>query len=216
MNTSINKRGPARPTIMSAADVSTLTDRELVVLSQEGCSAALNALLKRHKKTVSRILGQLAPDWRDRADDMAQEIYIRMWKNIGLLRNPQALNSWIRQITTNLFYDELRKRPRTLLTISMDESTNNEGEPTAARDIADPKPTPEQIADRRELASTVHTAISQLPERYRTAVVLREVHDMTYEEIAIHTGSELGTVKSRICRGRAIVQTAIALYMQAA
>src|SRR5579883_577782 len=92
-------------------------DPELIVLCQRKDSRAFQELIKRHQRTVYALLYRLAPDWNDTAD-LAQEVFIRMWRSIANLRNPGAFRSWLSQIVTNLFYDELRKRPRQLPTIS--------------------------------------------------------------------------------------------------
>ena len=112
-------------------------DAELILLCQQKDSRAFEELIKRHQRTVYALLYRLAPDWNDTAD-LAQEVFIRMWRSIGNLRNPGAFRSWLSQIVTNLFYDELRKRPRQLPTISMDEGLDSyEGSDATTRDIRD-------------------------------------------------------------------------------
>src|SRR5437870_2145727 len=118
-------------------------DRDLVLACQRREPAAFEELVKRHQRTVYALLYQLAPDWHD-TSDLAQEVFIRIWRSINNLRNPASFRSWLTQIVTNLFYDELRKRPRRLPTISMDESLDDEGDgPT--RDIADTTAQPDDI-----------------------------------------------------------------------
>src|SRR5271167_1303548 len=119
------------------------TDRELVLACQRREPAAFEELVKRHQRTVYALLYQLAPDWNDTAD-LAQEVFIRIWRSISNLRNPSAFRSWLTQIITNLFYDELRKRPRRLPTISMDESDDEAGN-SSTRDIADTSAQPDDI-----------------------------------------------------------------------
>ena len=86
-----------------------MSDAALVIACQARNKCAFEALIKRYRRTIYGLLYQLAPDWRDTAD-LAQEVYIRMWRSIATLRNVSAFKSWLHQLVTNLFYDELRKR----------------------------------------------------------------------------------------------------------
>jgi RNA polymerase sigma-70 factor (ECF subfamily) len=192
------------------------TDAELIVLCQKKDSRAFEELIKRHQRTVYALLYRLAPDWNDTAD-LAQEVFIRMWRSIGNLRNPSAFRSWLSQIVTNLFYDELRKRPRQLPTISMDEPLDNEeGNDATTRDIRDRAAGPDELCQRNELTEIVRQAMTRLPEQFRTAIILREFEGLSYEEIALITHTEIGTVKSRIARARAKIQEMVSPYLKAA
>lgn len=195
------------------ARLSEIEDFELVRLAQNGDQRAFDVLIRRHQRTVSGQLFRLAPDWDNHAD-LAQEVFIRMWRSIGNLKNPRALKSWMTRITQHLFYDELRKRPRQLRVLSMDEPMgfDDENENTT-RDIEDKSAGPEELLQRQELTEIVHGAMQGLPENFRTAIVLREVEQLSYEEIATITDSEIGTVKSRIARARSKVQQIVGPYV---
>lgn len=192
------------------------SDRDLVIACQRREPAAFEEIVKRHQRTVYALLYQLAPDWQDTAD-LAQEVFIRIWRNIGSLRNPSSFRSWLTQIVTNLFYDELRKRPRRLPTVSMDESldADDSGE-GSTRDIADTSAPPDDIVLNREMSEVIRQAMARLPEQFRTAIVLREMEGLSYEEIAILTKTEMGTVKSRIARARAKLQELLKPYLESA
>ncbi len=194
------------------------SESELVLACQRKDPVAFEELIKRHQRSVYNLLYQLAPDWNTTAD-LAQEVFIRVWKSIDTLRNPKAFRSWLNQITTNLFYDELRKRPKQLPTVSMDEPWDYEdNEECPTRDIADLSALPDECYQRKELSIAIREAMLQLPGHFRTAIVLRELQGLSYEEIAAVTHSEMGTVKSRIARARSKVQQMLAPYvdMQAA
>lgn len=189
------------------------SDRDLILACQRREPLAFEELVKRHQRTVYTLLYQLAPDWTDTAD-LAQEVFIRVWRSVGNLRNPSSFRSWLAQIVTNLFYDELRKRPRRLPTVSMDETLSGEdGEEGPSRDIADSAPSPDETILRREVSDAIRQAMVKLPEQFRTAIVLREVEGLSYEEIAILTKTEMGTVKSRIARARSKLQELLKPYL---
>ncbi len=187
-------------------------ERDLVIACQRRDQGAFEELVKRNQRMVYCLLYQLAPDWNDTAD-LAQEVFIRIWRSINNLRNPASFRSWLIQIVTHLFYDELRKRPRRLPTISMDETVDEE---SSTRDMVDTSAQPEEIVIGREMSDVIRGAMTSLPEQFRTAIVLREVEGLSYEEIAALTRTEMGTVKSRIARGRSRLQELLKPYLQGA
>lgn len=188
------------------------SDRDLVLACQKREPQAFEELVKRHQRTVFSLLYQLAPDWEDTAD-LAQEVFIRVWRSINNLRNPASFRSWLTQIVTNLFYDELRKRPRKLPTVSMDDSADEDNIEGATRDIPDTSLMPDEKALNKEVTEVIRQAMLRLPEQFRTAIVLREVEGLSYEEIAVITQTEMGTVKSRIARARTKLQEMLKPYL---
>lgn len=216
MNTVLNTYNP--PSLRLVPDrqqFEKMNDEELIAACQRKDKKAFEALVKRYQRTVYGLLYQLAPEWHD-TSDLAQEIFIRVWRSIGTLRNARAFKSWLHQLVTNLFYDELRKRPKTAH-VSLDEAPRSEdGEENQTRDIADLTSMPDELTQRRELSEAIHGAIVKLPEQFRTAIVLRELDGLSYEEIAGLTNSEIGTVKSRIARARCKVQYMLQDYAKLA
>ena len=189
-------------------------DEALVIACQAGNRDAMESLVKKHQRSVASLLYQLAPDWGD-TSDLAQEVFIRVYRGIHSLRNPKTFRSWLNQIVVNLFYDELRRRPRRLPTISIDapiESDN--GESDLVREIPDPSLKPDEQSLVQELDHVIKKAMAQLPEQFRTAIVLRELQGLSYEEIAVSIGCELGTVKSRIARARGRLQEVLSPYLE--
>lgn len=190
------------------------SDRDLVLACQKRDAAAFEELVKRHQRTVYGLLYQLAPEWND-TSDLAQEVFIRIWRSVNNLRNPSSFRSWLTQIVTNLFYDELRKRPRRLPTVSMDEGIDDgeDGEHSGTKDIPDSSALPDEKLLNRELSEVIRESMAKLPEQFRTAIVLREIEGLSYEEIAILTKTEMGTVKSRIARARLKLQEMLQPYL---
>ncbi|HEY9677814.1 MAG TPA: sigma-70 family RNA polymerase sigma factor [Drouetiella sp.] len=193
-------------TIVRGNSYQKMEDSELVLLCQKKDKAAFDALMNRHQRNVHAMLYKMAPDWNDTAD-LAQEAFIRIWRGIDKLQNPKAFKSWMGQIVTNLFYDELRKRPRQTIIMSLDAPMggDEEGE-SPTRDIPDSAAGPEELYDRQSTRKAVEDAIATLPRQFRTAIILREVNDLPYDEIAAITQTDIGTVKSRISRARSKVQ----------
>jgi RNA polymerase sigma-70 factor, ECF subfamily len=187
-----------------------MPDTDLVIQCQQGERQALEALVKRYQKIVFAMLYQLAPDWHDIAD-LAQEVFIRVYRHISSLRNPKTFRAWLNQITINLFYDELRKRPRKIPTISLDRNMDDDDE--QVKEFPDLSQGPDEIVLNQELAAFIRKAMDELPEQFRIVIVLRELQGLSYEEIAESLGCELGTVKSRIARARARLQIMLKNYV---
>jgi len=201
-------------TNISKNEFDELLDHEVVESCQTGNRAAFEELVKRYQKRVFGLLYHLAPEWRD-LNDLSQEAFIRVYRGIKNLRNPRTFKSWLNQIVLNLFYDELRKRPRTIRTISIDQRMeSDDGESEFARDISDTALRPDELTSNKELAKVIREAMAQLPEQFRTAIVLRELQGLQYEEIAEILGCALGTVKSRIWRARDRLQVLLQPYFQ--
>lgn len=167
-------------------------DQTLVTAAQAGDRAALDTLLRRHYDRVHAVCRRIAGSSRD-ADDATQEAMISIVRGIGRFDGRSAFSTWIYRIATNAALDELRRRKRR----------------PALHAVGDDAPPPEVVdplAERRldgvvERIS-IDDALAGLPEDFRAAVVLRDVADLDYAEIAEVLDVPVGTVKSRIARGR--------------
>ncbi len=172
---------------------------------------AFSELMSRYRSHVERQLYHLAPDWSDRAD-LAQEVWIRVYRNLVRLHSPVKFKGWLSRITTNLFYDELRKRKRHAGTLSLDAPRYlDDGQ--VDWEIASEDPSPVDTMMTHEFYERLQEAIAELPEVFRTTIILREIQGLPYEEIAEITGVSLGTVKSRIARARYRLQGELTRYM---
>jgi len=167
-------------------------DATLVAAAQAGDRAALDALLRRHYDKVHAVCRRIAGSSRD-ADDAAQEAMISIVRALDRFDGRSAFSTWIYRIATNAALDELRRRNRrpALHAVRDDESTPEIVDPDAERRY-------QSVADRQ----AIDAALAGLPEDFRTAVVLRDVADLDYAEIAEVLQIPVGTVKSRIARGR--------------
>ena len=191
-----------------------LANLDLVIRCQEGLRPerlAFAELMRRYQGHVDKLLYHLASDWSDRAD-LAQEVWIRVYRNIRRLKEPVKFKGWLGRITTNLFYDELRKRKRTRRVLSLDAPRHlDDGQVDWEIAASDPSPVDDMMT--REFYDQLQHAIASLPEAFRTTIVLREIQGLPYEEIAEITGVSLGTVKSRIARARNRLQGDLQPYL---
>jgi RNA polymerase sigma factor (sigma-70 family) len=194
--------------------VQQISNYDLVLQCQTGIrpdKSAFSELMRRYQSHVDKVLYHLAPDWQDRAD-LAQEVWIRVYRNVKKLQEPVKFRGWLSRIATNLFYDELRKRKRNSTPLSLD-APRMVGDGEMDWDIADDGPGPVEELGTREFHEKLQMAISDLPEVFRTTIVLREIEGLAYEQIAEMTGVSLGTVKSRIARARLRLQEQLQPYL---
>lgn len=191
-----------------------LSNLELIVFCQADAQpdrAAFAELLKRYQSHLNRLFYHLAPDWQERAD-LTQEVWIRVYRNLHRLQEPAKFRGWLSRIATNLFYDELRKRKRVNPPLSLDAPRFIEdGE--MSWELPDDAPSPSDDLATQEFYDHLQTAIAELPETFRTTIVLREIEGLPYEDIAAMTGVSLGTVKSRIARARLKLQSVLQNYL---
>jgi RNA polymerase sigma-70 factor, ECF subfamily len=171
-----------------------IDDADLVLAAQRGDRDALDRLLRRHFDRIHAVCRRIAGSTRD-ADDAAQEALIRIVRAIDRFDGRASFSTWSYRIATNAALDELRKRSRRpQLHVVSDDSER--GVPEPADDLA--RRQVEGVVDRL----AIDAALAELPEEFRVPVVMRDVGDLDYAEIAEALSVPLGTVKSRIARGR--------------
>lgn len=189
-----------------------MAQEELIVLSQQHDLKALEELLRREQKNIFTAFTYLDKK-RENVADLTQEALLRIAKNIHTLKNPKTFRSWLNQIVTNLFYDELRKSSKKPEIISIDETDNNGITNPIKNQIPDKKCRPPEKCMSSELEKIIKSEIQNLPEPFRIAIILRELQGLSYEEIAEATNTTLGTVKSRIARARNKLQEELKSYI---
>lgn len=172
---------------------------DIIGLAQQNDYKALEELIKREQDKIYLTFYYLCPDCDD-LPDLTQEALFKMSKGIKSLKNPKTFRAWLNKIISNIFYDKLRKKRKSLNCISCDGS-DSDGQ-TEVLQIKDTSPCPDEKTINKETSEIVHEMISGLPENFRLVTVLRELAGLSYEEISRITGVELGTVKSRINRAR--------------
>ena len=174
-----------------------LPEAELIKRCKNGDREAFNELFAQYESRVINIAYGMLSD-RDDAYDAAQEVFIKVYKNISSFKENSSLSTWIYRITSNMCNDFLRKRMRSATTISIHaESDDDRG-----IELCDQSPLPEEYAEHNETQRAVRQAISELSPEYREIITLYDVEDMSYENIAEVLNCPVGTVKSRLNRAR--------------
>jgi RNA polymerase sigma-70 factor (ECF subfamily) len=183
-------------------------EQKLLERSRHGDLEAFNALVVAYQDRVYnlclRMLGSVQP-----AEDAAQEAFISAFRNVAKMRG-ENVRAWLFRIASNACIDELRRRKRQPH-LSLDAPPRGAAgdAPDRRLDVPDAAAGPEQLLLRGELGEALQVELLRLPAGQRLAVVLCDIEGLSYEEIAASMSSSLGTVKSRISRGRARLREAL-------
>lgn len=173
---------------------------DLIKASAKGNVEAFNQLVLTYQQLVYNVAYRMLSDPEDAAD-ATQDAFVSAFRSIKTFRDG-SFKAWLLKIATNACYDRLRSRKRRPA-ISL-ESVMDDGETTF--DPPDPAVGPEDLALKREVLQLIQHGLDRLPEDQRLVVILSDVQGLSYEEIAEATGANLGTVKSRLSRGRAAMR----------
>ena len=175
------------------------SDLSLVQLAQRGDSGAFDALVRRYQHKVVKLVMRYVRDPAD-AEDIAQEAFIKAFRALPRFRGDSAFYTWLYRIAINTAKNALAARGRSPIEYDLDRPDGEESHEVLAhmKETA----TPEALALTEEIRSIVTNAIDALPEDLRTAIQLRELEGMSYEEIANAMECPVGTVRSRIFRAR--------------
>ena len=175
------------------------TDEGLVRRFQEGSADAFEVLVQRHGNRVFNLCLRILGD-PEEAADASQDTFLAALRKLNTFRGDSAFTTWLHRVTVNACYDSLRrKRRRPLLQIVRDE----DGEPS------EPSPPAPDHADQVVFSIDVADALMEVPEEFRVVLVMADVQDLPYDEIARVLEIPVGTVKSRVFRGRAALGRAL-------
>lgn len=184
-------------------------DEDLIKLSLSGDTEAFEELVEKYQHKIYSLAYRYMGNEED-ASDMAQESLVKAYRKLHGFKGDSSFSTWIYRVTANVCIDELRKRKRTLHTISLDEPVATMDGDEIERDIIDNSPTADIVYERKELEKDLQSLINTLNPDYKSAVILRDVMGFSYEEIAETLHCSVGTVKSRISRGRGILRKKLA------
>ena len=178
----------------------TLTDEELVTRSVGGDADSFNQLVRRWERPIYalayRTIGR-----EEEARDVCQDTFLRAYRALPGFKGQAKFSSWLYRIALNLCRDWMRKQRRAP-TVQMPEGVD----PVEMAAEGGPVESIETLVARRELSAVVEEALALLPEEQRTAIILKEYHGMTFQEIADLQGCPLSTVKTRLYQGLSVLR----------
>jgi len=181
------------------------TDDNLMARCKNGDMSAFDLIVQRHKVSLFNFIYRFLYD-RDSAEDLTQEVFIRIYKNIKNYRSDMAgFRTWMYRIAANLCKNEIRNRSRRSKVL-LDSPISKDEDDEPLENIQDTSPGPDVLLEKKELYESLNLAISHLPEKFRTVLILRDIEGMSYDEIANIIGKPEGTVKSRLNRARLMLK----------
>jgi RNA polymerase sigma-70 factor (ECF subfamily) len=182
-------------------------DIRLMDLASGGDMAAFEQLVERHQRmvigTVARMLGTNSD-----AEDIAQQVFVRVWKNVKRYEPRAKFTTWLLKITRNLVFNELRRRSRHPA-VPLQSETDEEERPLKDEQAV----APDSALLDHELQEAVDAAIAELPETQRMAVILRRYEELSYEEIAEALDQSVSAVKSLLFRARTELRESLKRYL---
>jgi len=181
-------------------EVTRVDEGWLIKQAQKGDNKAFELLIDEHFKKIYNIAYRLSGNEAD-ASDMTQEVLIKIFRHIGSFSGNSKFSTWVYRVATNTCLDELKKIKRRS-TYSLDAELDT-GENEVVVQVRDEAPTPDIAAEQKELSAAVGKAIKRLSPDHSAVVILRDIQGMSYEEVAKILNCSVGTVKSRLNRGRA-------------
>ena len=173
---------------------------DLVKRFQDGEERAFDELVLRYQDTVFRICLRFFRDYEE-ARDCAQDTFVRVYRSIGRFRFESKFSTWLYRITVNTCKNTLSSRQyrKRRETISLDPWDGPDGSPV---EVENGRWSPHGIYEKKAMKETIERAVQRLPKDQRTVVILRDIENLPYEEIADITGFPPGTVKSKLFRAR--------------
>ena len=164
--------------------------------ARKGDEGAFEQLIRLYEKRVFALTSRMCRNPAD-AEEAAQEAFLAAWQGLAFFRGDSSFSTWLYRLASNACVDLLRResRHRAAAGPSLDDEES-------LWEPEDPGPSPQALAERSELRQQIEAGLASLPPEYREVLILREMHQRTYDEIAEICGLDLGTVKSRISRGR--------------
>jgi RNA polymerase sigma-70 factor, ECF subfamily len=191
--------------------LSSLPDEILMEHVVRGSEAAFATLVDRYKGRIINLVCRFIND-RDRAQEIAQEVFLRIFVHRERYRPSGKFSTWMYTIAVNLAKNEIRRRIRSRGVVSLDSLIEAAGD--SSRFLSDPGPRPDRQLRQREIQEWVGKAMGELPDKYREVILLRDVQQLSYEEIEEVLGIPGGTVRSRINRARASLQERLSALVE--
>ncbi|MGI6422031.1 MAG: RNA polymerase sigma factor [Syntrophomonadaceae bacterium] len=182
-----------------------LSEEQLVKRSLQGDLQAFEELVLGYQSKVYALTYRYMGNEED-AYDMFQETFIKAYRSLPTFKGQSSFGTWIYRIASNVCLDELRRRKRRIPTLSLDEPATTLDGNELEVEIADTSYSIDILYEQKELSSSIQEVLDQMKKEHKTAIILRDILDLSYEEMAKVMGCSMGTVKSRLSRARNILK----------
>jgi RNA polymerase sigma-70 factor (ECF subfamily) len=198
-------------TMGNLASALTLQSEEAALIAElrAGSEEAFAWLIARYHQPIYSLLARTVQD-RAEAADLTQEVFVKVFRGVGNFHGESSLRTWIYRIALHEASNQRRwwmRHKQREVPIEQEISEGSSGTPSKLIEmLVDPSESPYEMAVHAETSALVEAALMQVPEPFRTTLILRDIEGFVYEEVAEMQGVNLGTVKSRLVRGRALLK----------
>lgn len=177
-------------------------EQQLIAAACQGDESAFETLIHLYEKRVFALTLRICGN-PDDAAEAAQEAFLSAWQGLSHFRGASSFSTWLYRLTSNACIDLLRreKKRRAVSGQSLDDTSRLSSQ-LQFINLPDSSPSPQKLAEQKELREQINTGLQKLPLEQRQALILREIHQLSYDEISQVLQVDLGTIKSRISRGR--------------
>ena len=196
---------------LGSRTVETASDHELLADIKDGDEAAFQEIVRRYRNPITNFVYRMLDDY-ERSVELAQETFIRVFTSASRYQANYSFSTYIYRIATNLAISELRRRKRRKFVSLFSPFADDNGD-AVELDPPDLNPLQDESLIKDERRKAVARAITSLPEKYRAAIVLRDVEGLSYDRIAEVLKLSEGTVKSRINRARNLLKEKLSVYI---
>ncbi len=179
------------------------TDGELIQRCREKDLSALGELFHRYQEKIYNLAYRIMGS-REDAEDLVQDVFVKVYESAEQYQEKASFSTWLYRVAVNLSIDRLRKKKRERLDPL--ENPDTEEDVSLIDALPADDPSPEELAIAREKKERIQSVLEEVDSRYRTIIILRDLEALSYSEIAAILGCSIGTVRSRLHRGRRLLK----------
>lgn len=177
------------------------SDEQLVKRSLQGDNEAFDQLVVKYQNKIYALAYRYMGSEED-AYDMTQDTFIKAYRSLRSFKGDASFGTWLYRVATNVCLDELRRRKRRIVALSLDEPLATRDGDEMEKEIADSSPTADILYEQKELSRYIQDLLNEMKPDHKSTIILRDIMELTYEEIAQVLNCNVGTVKSRLSRAR--------------
>ncbi|MDD2586173.1 MAG: sigma-70 family RNA polymerase sigma factor [Syntrophomonadaceae bacterium] len=182
-----------------------VSEAQLIKKSLQGDMRSFEELVEQYQNKVYALSYRYMGNEED-AYDMTQEAFIKAYRSLRSFKGDSGFGTWLYRIVTNVCLDEIRRRKRRIVPLSLDEPLSTSDGDEVEKEIVDTSPTADILYEQKEFAQYIQNILDQMKSDHKTVIILRDMMELSYEEIAQVLNCSMGTVKSRLSRARSILR----------
>lgn len=182
-----------------------LAEKQLVKKSLQGDLQAFEELVLKYQNKIYKLAYRYMGNEED-AYDMTQEVFLKAYRSLHTFEGTSSFATWIYRVSSNVCLDELRRLKRRIVTLSLDEAVATKDGDELEIEIADKTSSPDIQYEQKEFYGQIQTVLDEMNVEQKAVIILRDLMELSYEEIAEVEKCSLGTVKSRLSRARAVLK----------